>query len=266
MARVTFHHHLRGPWMVALATFGLVDPLLALLTLGLGGPGSGAGTRLGFHLTDVLALALPVTLLLLVAHGFRGAWLRDPGAAAARVGGYFAGTLGAVATGAIPWALATLLLTSFHAPLPAVTLALLVSVLALVLYAAAWISLGLLLSVALRREEMRWVGAAFAYALFQLVVPNLAYLVRVTSRDGAQAWSSLLDCLSPASLLPLFVGSVRGAAPDLQVTSSFVPGGPLSHPAFYLAVLVLWAALPLLLAIRLQSRSGDALPPLEQPL
>ena len=270
VARVTFTHHLRSPWFLLLAALGLVDPLLFLLARTVRGDEIGSGfpaADLAPFLSNLLLGALPILLLLLVVPAFRGAWLRDPEAARERVGGFFAGTLGAVAAALVPWAVPLFTLTAWHDAFARGASVALFHVVGALLLAAAWIAVSLLVAVAIPREPTRWLVAGAAYVGATMHVPAVSNYSAIfwgfRVAPGSSGWALLLDLLDPGRLVSLFTitgGSMAGDMTGVRYAEAL---GPLHNPFTYLVALLLWIAVPLLLAMRFQARSDPAAAPLE---
>ena len=270
VARATFRHHLRGPWFVALCLVGLLSPLLVLIvTFAQAGQDAPAWDVLPF-LTNLPRTMLPPLLLLLVVSGFRGAWLRDPSAAGERVAGFFAGTWAALAASLSPWALASFALAAWiDAAWPAL-LATLLHGLTLALFMGAWTALWMLVAVAFRREETRWVAGGLALVVLTLALPNFRDLLLTlwrmsgSSFESDAAWAFVLGLLDPGRLQTLLASSIGPSSFETQPYREALPA--LFHPVTLLAAFALWIALPLALAIRAQRRAEDPVAPLEMPL
>ena len=275
VARVTFHHHLRGPWAVALGLVGVL-PVLSVFILGeiyFGARSGGLARDAVPFLAEIPRRTIPLLLLLLVVPAYRGAWLRDPRAARERVLGFFAGTWAATLAALLPWLGVTLLLTAWKTTFVAATLASLLHFAALGLLAAVWIALGVLLAVLFRREETRWLGVALTYLglTYLLSYAETLALSLWRSANGAgfgeasPAWLALFRVLDPGALSYLFAASL--APRSYEPFAEDLAGNLLLGTAYgTLALLALWIALPLVLAMRVQARSEAPLAPLEHPL
>lgn len=270
VAAVTFRHHLRGPWAVALAVVGLLPIVLGLVGVALAGDATGGGAlarNVVPFLADVPYVVFPLLLLLLVVPAYRGAWLRDPGAARERVVGFFAGTWGAAAVSLLPWALGAFLLAAWADSVASAALATLVHLAALALMAAAWTAVGLLLAVAFRREETRWVALAMTYLVVRHLLPRVEMTTLSLWRQDAiipyptrPDWAMVFDVLDPGHLAALFAASLLPRTDGLLWWSD---AGPLVGTPFWsLVFLAAWIAVPLLLAVRAQARAEEPLPPL----
>lgn len=270
VAAATFQHHLRGPWFVALAAVALLGPALMLAFQAAFGGSFTSGSTLARvvvpRLADPPQAALPLLLLLLVVSGYRGAYLRDATAARERVVGFFAGTWAAAVAALVPWALLAFLLAAWLASPWSALLGTLAHLLALALHAGAWIALGLLLAVAFRREESRWVAAGVAYVTLTVLLASMASIVVYSlavssSTEQAPAWGLLVDATEPSRLADLLVESLGASDDSLR---RFGPDAPFFYnPLGLLAAFGLWLAVPLALAVRAQSRASDPLAPIE---
>jgi hypothetical protein len=268
VARVTFHHHLRGPWAVALAVLSVVGPAFFLLFRTLPPsffvPETVRAQQAVPLLADVAQAGLPLVLLLLVVSAYRGAFLRDPGAARERVAGFFAGTWAAAVVALAPWAVAAFAIATWEDAAGIAFLAVLAHLLALALQAGAWTAIALVVAVAFRRDEARWVAAALVYAGSALVLGPGTFAAQTLTfllmRLG-ETWVWLIDALNPTRLADLLPAVLDMASSDRAV---FMPPA-LRTPLPVLLLFAAWILLPLLLAVRLQSRDEAPLPPLEQP-
>lgn len=264
VARVALHHHLRGPWAVAVLGLALVGPLLLLLSIPAYGHSSFvAAPYLAAYATFPLLPVIPVLAFLLVLPAYRGPWLRDPAAAPPRILGFFTATWGALAAALVPWAVFTFLVAGARTTFAAALLPTLVEAIALAFHGGIWIALALAVSALFRREESRWVAALVLWAGLAHVLPGLADLAVQAWRLGSDVaagpldvppWAILLDALQPPRLVALFSDSIVPKSPYAS------PLGPLDTPLFYLPFLGAWIAGPLLVAVTAQARGNAPAP------
>lgn len=264
VAATVLHHQIRGPWFVGIALLALAGPLIGLVALQLL-PEQVFNAMQAFPALsglDALHDVLPVLALVMTVVGFRGAWLREPGAARARVVGYFAGTWAAVAMALLPWAVASIGVMLLRVSAADAFLTSFTHLVGALLLAAAWIGLGILLAVLFQAPDSQWAAVAISWALLAVVIPgtgDLATYVWQWENDvmpgrAVPPWILVFDALSPSRLHELFMISL-GDAWILQPYDVTFP--VLFSPYVMGALLAAWAAAPLALAIRLQSRRSE---------
>lgn len=255
-ARLTFLHHARGDWLLPLSLLTFVGPIVLLAALvGSGSlvPGRADGWAVFSGLHGVLPVAMPVMLLLMTLTSFRGAWLLDPEAPADRLGGFLAGTLAALLVAFVPWALMGVVLAALLGDPLGGLLAAPAHLAALLLHAGAWVSLFLLVGVATRDADRRWVGAGVAWAAFGPVLGHVreAALSLWRFREAAPFevtpwWGHALVALSPSESYVALSRMNAGAVFPLDGNAPLAAG-----------ILLAWVALPLALAVVLQKRRAD---------
>lgn len=262
VAAAVLHHQLRGPWFVGIALLALVGPAIALL-VHMSLPDDlrhllGTMPQMGW--LGFVERSLPVLLLLMTILGFRGAWLRDSSAAVSRIAGYFAGTWVAVAAALLPWAVAAFGVMTLHETATDAFLVPLAHLAGLLLLSAAWIAIGLLLAVVFQRQESQWAALGLTWAVVAVLLPHVSEVIlqveslrEMDFQMPVPTWILALDVLSPSRLHDLYLGTLIGAwgggyhATYPTLFSPYVMG----------ALLALWAAAALAVAMRVQGRRRD---------